>query len=390
MFSLGCVLLEILTLHRRGSLHVLRAHRGANPAYHANVSHLSTWLKTDDTHFSRREHYLEYEINLMLSTDPKRRPKAVELLHGITSHDVYTSVEPRLSIFGDCCKKTMVSKSQLRKLVDDAAKTNELTEELRQEKDEARQGRNRYQQCRTQIESLRTMHAEELEQRDTELQLAAATINDLESALMIRNANSIVESSTACTNLEDEVHRLQAQLAALQNQDNLEDRTLNVEDAMSSKKVLKQDYERPRHLLNSTKEVDRLTAAVMNYEIEKNQRVDQSSRTPNNQVPRRPSREKIVRRVSAFELLAPGVPRKTELRRSKSGQADALVALQSDQYVKAEGLGAKGRKSNIGFLEAIANGLKPGVPAARQAPRVAYEKRRTAEEGTTLSGRRSR
>ena len=397
MFSLGCVLLEILTLHRRGSLHALRAHRGVNPAYHANVSHLSRWLETDDTHFSRREHYLEYELNLMLSADPKRRPKAVELLHGITSHDVYPS------IFGDCCKRTLLPQSQLRMIVDAAAKTKQLTEELRTERHEARKTRTQHERyvnatkrkVADHVEDLKQKHDEALKQKEKDLETAETAIENLQYELSGRDGE-LTGIKAAYKNLEDEVHRLQAQISKRRDQDNLEERTLNVEDAMSSETVLQQDRDKPSHFLNSAEEHDQYiaqiptTANIRKSDTRKDQRVDQSSKTPNNQVPRRPSREKIVRRVSAFELLAPGVPRKTELRRSKSGQADALVALQSDQYVKTEGSGAKGRKSNIGFLEAMANGLKPGVPAARQAPRVAYEKRRTTEEGTTLSGRRSR
>jgi len=257
MFSLGCVLVEILSCNRKASLPLLslRAHPGAKPTYYANVKHLSTWLKTANDDFSRREHYLEYEINLMLSADPKRRPKAVELLHGITSHDVYPS------IFGDCCKRTLVPKSQLRMMVDAAAKTKQLTEELRTERHEARKTRTRHKRYVDATKRKVADHVEDLKQKEKDLQTAETAIENLQYELSGRDGE-LTEIKAACENLEDKVHQLQAQISERRDQNNLEDRTLNVEDAMSFETVLKQDRDRPSHFLNSAEEHDKPIAQM--------------------------------------------------------------------------------------------------------------------------------
>jgi hypothetical protein len=92
----------------------------------------------DDNEFTRREHYLEYAINLMLSTMPERRPKAYELLHGLSAYDLDQNESSVPSIFGHCCKRSLVPQSLHRKMLSDAEKNTQLIEELTRQLDEAK------------------------------------------------------------------------------------------------------------------------------------------------------------------------------------------------------------------------------------------------------------
>ena len=169
MFSLGCVLLEILSVHRRGSLQLLRTHRGVDPAFHANTKHKSTWLETDSEDCTRREDYLEYAISRMLSTRPKRRPKAIELLHGIVAYDSYRNEGSTPSVFGHCCKKTLVARNLYHDMVIDAARAAKRIGELERRLGEAKKNKTEYEPRRDKaLEALHLSHQRELEREKEE------------------------------------------------------------------------------------------------------------------------------------------------------------------------------------------------------------------------------
>jgi serine/threonine protein kinase len=109
IFSLGCVLLEILCLHRRGSSDQIRKHRSLDPSFHANLDQLTIWLQKDDDKFSREEYYLEQEIRLTLSRDPACRPTATQLLRSIALHDMEKDETSTTYMFGPCCKGALIT-----------------------------------------------------------------------------------------------------------------------------------------------------------------------------------------------------------------------------------------------------------------------------------------
>lgn len=114
MFSLGCVLLEIIVLHADGTLKRIRDNRpNPNPAFHANLSSLDSWLPFSDG-YSPREHHLVKEVRAMLSTDPKQRPLAQDLLQRL-NHANDMMGHGRGSMFGDCCRNKYVSTQQQKK-----------------------------------------------------------------------------------------------------------------------------------------------------------------------------------------------------------------------------------------------------------------------------------
>ncbi|KAJ4982789.1 serine threonine kinase [Stagonosporopsis vannaccii] len=126
IFSLGCVLLEIIVLHADGTLKRIRDNRPKpNPAFHANLNSLDTWLPFSDGCTSR-EHQLIKEVRAMLSKNPQQRPIAQELLRRlILANELRMPGEP--SIFGDCCRVEYVpSEQQEKQLRIREGKTKEL------------------------------------------------------------------------------------------------------------------------------------------------------------------------------------------------------------------------------------------------------------------------
>ena len=108
MFSLGCLLLELFILNKEGSLERIRTHRKKNPAYHANLDMLDTWLPLkDDT--SPMEYYLTVEIRAMLLPNPSQRPMAREVVQRLTIWDNSgTSKSDDQSIFRSCCRASFI------------------------------------------------------------------------------------------------------------------------------------------------------------------------------------------------------------------------------------------------------------------------------------------
>jgi hypothetical protein len=104
MFSLGCVLLEILILHETGSLSRLRQNRSTrNPAFHANLRQLDIWLPLQDRDTSPRRLQIVRETRALLNTDLRRRPRAAGLLSRLQLCDKMVK-EGSPSIFGTCCQ----------------------------------------------------------------------------------------------------------------------------------------------------------------------------------------------------------------------------------------------------------------------------------------------
>ncbi len=131
MFSLGCILLEILVLHQTGSLDHIRENRSLDPSFHANLDKLKIWTDGCKPQSSRKRKLMLWEIENMLSIDPEERPNAEELLCSIIGSDsVNNDTAPLDGVFGHCCKdsvfvredyagKTKVMKSTIKYLEDE-------------------------------------------------------------------------------------------------------------------------------------------------------------------------------------------------------------------------------------------------------------------------------
>ncbi|KAH8726791.1 kinase-like domain-containing protein [Phaeosphaeriaceae sp. PMI808] len=111
IFSLGCVLLEIVVLHERGTLSQIRDNRSRDPSFHANLSHMSAWCSLREPVTIRRYH-LMIEIRRMLTEDSAMRPSAEQVLIRLIGYDLSTKHMSTNSIFGDCCKRLLVSAQQ--------------------------------------------------------------------------------------------------------------------------------------------------------------------------------------------------------------------------------------------------------------------------------------
>ncbi|EAT91724.1 hypothetical protein SNOG_00229 [Parastagonospora nodorum SN15] len=114
IFSLGCVVLEMLVIHTQGTLRYMQANRSPNPAFHANLDKVDAWL--EDPHSqgrpSRRAH-LEQEIKSMLGYYPETRPTANRLLIELATYEL--SKMSQFSVFGHCCKGKIMSKMRRSK-----------------------------------------------------------------------------------------------------------------------------------------------------------------------------------------------------------------------------------------------------------------------------------
>lgn len=115
IFSLGCVILEITTLHRTGTLDHIRQNRSADPSFHANLDRVNAWLNWPKAEMSPRSHFLRRKLREMLAVDPDDRPTAKELLVSLTSSDINRGNETTPSIFGNCCKEVFVSRQEHEK-----------------------------------------------------------------------------------------------------------------------------------------------------------------------------------------------------------------------------------------------------------------------------------
>ncbi|KAF2820293.1 kinase-like protein [Ophiobolus disseminans] len=102
IFQLGCILLEIVTLHEHGSLDPIRQHQPLDPSFYVHLDRTNDWLAGLSTDMPIR-----LEIRDMLSVDPNMRPTATELLARFAGRD-----RPEMSeapgIFRNCCRKSLL------------------------------------------------------------------------------------------------------------------------------------------------------------------------------------------------------------------------------------------------------------------------------------------
>ena len=113
MFSLGCIVLEILIMNQEGTTTRLRTHRATrNTAYHANLGNLERWLPYHDD-LAPMDHHLTSEIRAMLSLEPGRRPVSPDLLRRLTYYDnMSVRQHDTYSIFGSCCRTTYIAEEE--------------------------------------------------------------------------------------------------------------------------------------------------------------------------------------------------------------------------------------------------------------------------------------
>ncbi|KAH6620574.1 kinase-like domain-containing protein [Boeremia exigua] len=106
MFSLGCIMLEILVLQHEGSLERLRVNASPkDSAFHANLENIDAWLSfrgIDD--MSVLDKHLVKVIRSLLSKAPEVRPSADRLLSGIRLCSMVEN--PSISVLGVCCRES--------------------------------------------------------------------------------------------------------------------------------------------------------------------------------------------------------------------------------------------------------------------------------------------
>jgi serine/threonine protein kinase len=112
VFSLGCVLLEVLVMHDRGTLEHIRRNRSPDPSFHANLDRVETWLQPYNRVLSPRRYHLQYEIKAMLSRDPAKRPTVQDLLIKITACDLGRVSPSTPSIFSNCCQRLYIPRQE--------------------------------------------------------------------------------------------------------------------------------------------------------------------------------------------------------------------------------------------------------------------------------------
>ena len=119
IFSLGCILLEILTLDQEGTLDRLRATRSTkNTAYYANLDRVNGWIPLRDD-VSPIDYNLIKEIRAMLSHNPNQRPSAQSLLERLRYCDMISSGTTEAhSVFGSCCRLSLMKKSDHEEQLD--------------------------------------------------------------------------------------------------------------------------------------------------------------------------------------------------------------------------------------------------------------------------------
>jgi serine/threonine protein kinase len=114
IFSLGCVLLEIIMVQRCGTLEHVRLNRSDDPCFHANLDRINGWLRQSKQRVSStRDNFLNCEVKRMLAAKPSDRPTISELLASFSAADMATTqLDGFISIFGGCCENLLVSKKQ--------------------------------------------------------------------------------------------------------------------------------------------------------------------------------------------------------------------------------------------------------------------------------------
>jgi serine/threonine protein kinase len=98
IFSLGCVFLEILTIHEKGNLQGLVSDRSEYTAYHQQLNKIDTWLSN-----SLESMLTASVIRAMLCSVPRARPSAKDVLIILAEQDAQRSSDAP-SMFMSCCK----------------------------------------------------------------------------------------------------------------------------------------------------------------------------------------------------------------------------------------------------------------------------------------------
>ena len=126
IFSLGCVLLEILVIHCCGTLKQIRLNRSKDPCFHANVDRVDGWLQSSlKRASSARENFLNSEIKRMLVANPSEQPVISELLVSFSAAEMAViQSDGFVSIFGSCCKGVLMSQKQQKSQIEKDGFTN--------------------------------------------------------------------------------------------------------------------------------------------------------------------------------------------------------------------------------------------------------------------------
>lgn len=113
MFSLGCVLLEILVFDQDATLQRLRSNPPMQSApYHSNLDRIEDWLPRNED-LTPMRHLLYAEIRAMLSKDETKRPRADQLVLRIgLCEKMMESTEE--SVFADCCRIVYSTEQQFQ------------------------------------------------------------------------------------------------------------------------------------------------------------------------------------------------------------------------------------------------------------------------------------
>jgi serine/threonine protein kinase len=119
MFSLGCVLVEVLTIQRLNTLERLRSCRPTRDgSFQANLESVSSWLLSswfqDVSPDSSRRLHLILEIRQLLEKEPGRRPTARQLCYRLSAIDTFDGMPPSDSLFGECCRTSSISLGKLQ------------------------------------------------------------------------------------------------------------------------------------------------------------------------------------------------------------------------------------------------------------------------------------
>lgn len=114
IFSLGCILLEIVTLNVEGTLNGLRALRTAQDgSFQANLQNIDSWFNfPKSSPGGRRFQHLLLQIRQMLAEDPQLRPTAGEIHELLTVLDQFLASSVSGPLFGNCCSMPFISRQE--------------------------------------------------------------------------------------------------------------------------------------------------------------------------------------------------------------------------------------------------------------------------------------
>jgi serine/threonine protein kinase len=109
VFSLGCIFLQISTLHQRGSLQHLEklCLPGNGIGFRAGLHNLDTWVAE-----STEKTPVRSQILAMLSQDPNTRPTAHDLFTKFSAMNTWNP-DDSPSLFKSCCRPTSQAKTYL-------------------------------------------------------------------------------------------------------------------------------------------------------------------------------------------------------------------------------------------------------------------------------------